>query len=95
MRKTKNIKFAVREPLNGNVNGNGNPLMVKRLKVKRLFLVWIFLTHALDGVLDLADEEVYLETGLRLAGLQVGHHDVGKHLTKCCILAACFFLSVS
>ena len=58
----------------------------------RLFLAWILLAHALHSVLDLANQEVYLERRLCFRGLQVGHHDVGKHLTEVLHLGSLLFL---
>ena len=42
----------------------------------------VFLSHPLHGVLDLANEEVYLKWTLRLLCLQVGHHYIREYLTE-------------
>ena len=79
--------------LNDNVNENLFLTKTKTIMTgDRLFLAWILLAHALHSVLDLANQEVYLERRLCFRGLQVGHHDVGKHLTEVLHLGSLLFL---
>ena len=59
----------------------------------RLFRIFLFfLAHPLHSVLDLSDQEVNLQRGLRLAGLKVRHHNVREHLTKVLHLGSLLFL---
>ena len=48
----------------------------------KYLLLWLFLACAFFRVLDLANEEVNFKRRLGLAGLKVGHYNVGEYFSE-------------
>lgn len=57
-------------------------LEMRRCGTGYLLLFGLFLAYAFYRVLDLANEEVNFKRRLGLAGLKVGHYDVGEYFTE-------------